>query len=270
VTIIPPEPDVQSVVIKFEGICVNFSRLNFPLLPTAHRIVLINATTITDVWGNLIDPHMAGFSTGSDTTGLPSGDPAGEIPLQGATVKIAKPITTGSQTGVTYDASYKDIPSLTTLTPGATPVSLAVLFGQNPALVACYFDVDFGTISSACSPLGATMTVVTILTDGPPQYQIEPFVTALSSLSSPSPLKAALLPATNSMFFWNEEQSFAGASKNDFLLSYLVVDPPPVSPTIPTIACIGPATPNRKSTLAGKSGVEGMLVDLGCSNSAYP
>jgi hypothetical protein len=263
-----PEADVELVVIKFEGICVNFSRVSFPFLPAAHRIVLINATTITDVWKNPIDSHVAGFSTGSDPSGLPWGDPAGEIRLKGATVQIANPITTELQTGVTYDASYKNIPSLTTLTPEATPVSLAVLLGENPELVACYFDVDFGTISSACSPLGATMTVVTILTDGAPYYQMKPFGSRLSSSRQSIP---EVTPATNTMFFWNEEQSFAGASPNDFLLSYLVVNPPPaLSPNLPAMACIGPSTPNRKSSLAGKSGVGAELVDLGCSNSAFP
>jgi hypothetical protein len=271
VTIFPP-PEIQTVVIQFEGICVNFKRSDFPFLPAAHRIVLINASTITNVWGNTIDPHLAGFSTG------PNPDPTNplpvdELPLTGAIVQIANPVTTGTQTGVTYDSTYQAIPSLTQLTPGATPVSLAVLVGQNPELAACYFDVDFGTISSQLSKVGgATMTVVTIQTNGAPQYQMTPFATGLSS---PPLLTAEFLPATNNMSFWNEEQSIAGARNNDFLLSYLVVSPPPASPNLPTSTGSG-STPNRKSRMlnaaavSGQVGLQDFLTDFGCSNSTYP
>jgi hypothetical protein len=256
----------SQVVIQFEGICVNIKRSDFPSLPAAHRIVLINASEITDVWGNPIEKHHAGFSTDLDP----------KVPmfsLAGAAVQIVNPITTGLQTGVTYDPSYNDIPSLRALTPGLSPASPAVLIGNNPELTACYFDVDFGTIFSTTSQFGALMTVVTILTDGDPQYQVTPFPAALSStpVQIPEPL-----PATNTMFFWNEEDSVLGASNDDFMLSYLVVSPPPLlAPNLPQSPGAGP-TPNRKASVLAAAAVPGLvghterLSDVGCSNSAYP
>jgi hypothetical protein len=252
------------VVIQFEGICVNFSQRSFPFLPTAHRIVLINASTITDVWGHTIDPHFAGYSTDLDPN-------KPMFPLNGAVAQIVNPITTGLQTGVTYDPSYKNIPSLTALTPNLSPASLAVLLGHNPALTACYFDVEFGTISSTVSKFGATMTVVTIMTDGDPMYLVMPFTTELSS--TPMPIVPAL-PATSNMFFWNEEVSPVGASNDDFMLSYLVLsDPPAQAPNLPPPSGGGP-TPNRKATVLAASAIAARVgetfTDVGCSNSAYP
>src|SRR3954452_18191736 len=113
------------VVIQFEGICVNFSQRSFPMLPTAHRIVLINASEITDVWNHPIEKHHAGFSTDLDPT-------KPKFELHGAVVQITNPITTGLQTGVTYDPSFNNIPSLTALTPDLSPASMAVLVDHNP------------------------------------------------------------------------------------------------------------------------------------------
>jgi hypothetical protein len=269
VTIIPPpEPEIESVVIQFEGICVNFSRLSFPLLPTAHRIVLINASEITEVWKNPIEKHHAGFSTDLDPN-------KPMFPLNGAVVQIVNPITTAPlQSGVTYDPSYKNIPSLTTLTPDLSPVSLAVLVGHNPALTACYFDVDYGTISSVKSTYGAWMTQVTILTDGAPMYLVTPFSSKLSS--PPLPLLDSPQFATNSMYFWNEEDSPAGAKNVDFMLSYLVLSAPPINPpNLPPPSGWGSAV-NRKTTVLGapaaseREGLQLEYTDVGCSNSAFP
>lgn len=255
---------MSQVVIQFEGICVNFSQLSFPFLPTAHRIVLINASAITDVWGHTIEPHLAGYSTDLDPT-------KPMFPLKGAVAQIVNPIMTGPQPGVTYDSSYAKIPSLTALTPNLSPESLAVLLGHNPALTACYFDVDFGTIGSTVSKFGATMTVVTILTDGDPIYLVTPFSKELSS--TPIPILNPQ-PATSSMFFWNEEVSPLGASNDDFMLSYLILsDPPAKAPNLPPPSSGGP-TPNRKATVLAAAAVAGrlgdMFSDVGCSNSTYP
>ncbi len=260
-TIIPP-PATQTVVIQFEGICVNFRRSDFPFLPAAHRIVLINASTITDVWGNIIFPHLAGFTVGSDPT-VPT------TPLSGSVVRI----TNAVKTGVTYipegePDSYDAIESLTALTPGLSGPSLAVLVGQNPEVTACCFDVDDGVIGSAPSGLGATMTIVTIQTTGDPLYQLTPFPTGLSSAQI---FEVPPQPATNQMFFSNEEIEPSQGSDNDFLLSYLVVDPPPVgTPTIPTSAT-GTPSPNRKSMMAAKlPPPQKVFSDVGCSNSQFP
>jgi hypothetical protein len=263
------------VVIQFEGICVNFKQSDFPFLPAAHRIVLINASEITDVWGNTIEKHHAGFATnlGANTQ---------IFPLPGATVKIVNPITTGLQTGVTYieeppeepgqPGPYSDIPSLTALTPDPplSPVSLAVLIGNNPGLVKCYFDVDYGTIGSTISQFNALMTVVTILTDGDPQYQVTLFPTALSSTAAEDPEPEL----ATKMFFWNEEDDPFKASDDDFMLSYLVVSPPPVDPPgLPESTGAG-SSPNRKaSVMAANPETVGLMdgfTDLGCSNSTYP
>jgi len=254
------------VVIQFEGICVNFSQVSFPFLPTAHRIVLINASQITDVWNHPIDPHLAGYSTDLDPN-------TPMFHLSGAVAQIVNPIKTGLQRGVTYDSTYKNIPSLTALTPKLSPASLAVLLGHNPALTACYFDVDYGTISSTVSKYGATMTQVTILTDGDPMYLVTPFASVLSSALMP------LLdpqPATSSMFFWNEEDSPVGATNNDFMLSYLVLSvPPATAPNIPSPSGGGP-TSNRKATVLESAAVservslQEAFTDVGCSNSTFP
>lgn len=254
------------VEIQFEGICVNFKQSEFPSLPAKHRIVLINASTITNVWGETISPHLAAFSLGSDLT-------VETIPLSGAVVKIANPITDERQPGVTYDtapnSAYANIPSLTALTPSLTSVpSPAVLTGDNPDLVSCFFDIDFGTISSRGGLGGSIMTVVTILTDGDPLYQLTPFATGLSS--SPI-LEVEPQPATGQMFFSNEETEVSQAKDEDFLLSYLVLSPPPsTTPNIP-LGAVKRNAANRKSEIARKLS-NGPLTfsDIGCSNSQYP
>jgi len=256
VTIIPTPPDIQTVVIQFEGICVNFRRSDFPFLPAAHRIVLINASMITNVWGNSIAPHLAGFTLNSLDPDTPT------TALSGAMVQITNPL----QTGLVYDTTYNAIPSLTLLTLGLNGPSLAVLTGHNPDLTSCYFDINHGTISSAPS-LGATMTVVTIQTLGPPMFQVTPFPTGLSSTPSPVLQPEA---ATNQMFFSNEEVNIADASDFDFLLSYLVVNLPPVgTPTLPPTST-GTPSPNRKSAMAAKLHMQQDFSDVGCSNSTYP
>ncbi len=253
-TIIPP-PATQTVVIQFEGICVNFRRTDFPFLPAAHRIVLINASTITDVWGNIISPHLAGFSVGADPA-VPT------TPLTGSVVQIANPV----QTGVVYDPSYHLLPSLCLLTPGLGGPSMAVLTGHNPELVSCYFDINNGVISSVGSTLNAAMTVVTVQTTGDPLYQLTPFATVLSS--SPI-LEVEPQPATNQMFFSNEETNISEASDDDFLLSYLVLSQPPLTtPNLPEGTSNGSAK-NRKSEIAKLFGIVA-LTEVGCSNSAYP
>jgi hypothetical protein len=257
---------IGQVVIQFEGICVNFSQLSFPFLPAAHRIVLINASDITEVWGNRIDRHYAAFSTDLDPT-VPM------FQLHGAVVQIVNPIRTDPQAGVTYDPTYQTIPSLTTLTPDLSPASLAVLIGRNPALTSCYFDIDYGTIGSATSQYGAFMTQVTILTDGDPLYMVTPFRSVLSS--APMELLKPL-PATSSMYFWNEEDSPLGASNDDFMLSYLVLSVPPIkAPNLPTSPGGGP-TSNRKATVLQAAAASAnvhmtdFMTDVGCSNSRYP
>lgn len=256
---------MSQVVIHFEGICVNFSQISFPFLPTKHRIVLINASAITQVWGQSIEPHVAGFSF---TTGPGPGMPP-LIPLNGAVVRITNPITTVPQTGVTYDSTYHDIPSLTSLTSGLSPESLAVLTGHNPALTSCYFDVDYGTIGSTHGQ-GGFMTVVTVLTDGDPLYEMKPFATGLSS--DPSGFAAFSQAATANMYFWNEEENVLKASKSDFLLSYLVLSQPPSSmPNLPAQPLTGMVqTRNRKTALLEATGHRLMSTDVGCSNSNYP
>jgi len=246
---------MPQVVIQFEGICVNFKKSDFPFLPAAHRIVLINASNITQVWGNTISPHAARFSLGSLT--------ADTEPLNGSIVQIANPDPVQT---VTYDASYAGIPSLRTLTPLLGPAWLAVLTGHNPALTACYFDIDHGVIGSIGSDFGAAMTVVTIETIGDPMYQLTPIPEVLSSI----PVAATQwVPATDKMFFSNGEAPDGQSHDNDFLLSYLVVSPPPVeTPALPA-PIGGNGAPNFKSELAKLLNLV-YMTDLGCSNSAYP
>jgi len=113
----------------------------------------------------------------------------------------------------------------------------------------------------------ASMTVVTIQTLGPPMFQVTPFPTGLSSTPSPVLQPEA---ATNQMFFSNEEVNIADASDFDFLLSYLVVNLPPVgTPTLPPTST-GTPSPNRKSAMAAKLPMQQDFSDVGCSNSTYP
>lgn len=252
---------MSQVEIQFEGICVNFNRSDHEFLPVEHRIVLINASTITNVWGNTIAPHLAGFSVGPDLT-VPT------IPLTGAVMKITNPIVDSAGPSVTFDPSFaNNVPSLTELTPGMTShPSLSVLLGNNPNLVACYFDVEFGTISSRQSVHGGFMTVVTIQTNGDPMYELTPFATGLCSSQI---LQVGKQPATNQMFISNEETDVSQGRDSDFLLSYLVLSPPPSDqPNVPGATSPG-STINRKSEIAASLGLFGM-TEVGCSNSAYP
>jgi len=257
---------MPQVVIQFEGTCVNFRRQDFPFLPTAHRIVMINASTITRVWNQDIAPHTAGFST--DLSPF-----APMFPISGSVVQIANAVPTG----VRYipkgePGSYDAIPSLAALNPklGLTPesASLAVLVGHNPSLTACCFDVDDGVIGSDVSVGGATMTIVTIETTDDPLYQLKPFPTGLSSR-----LLTALPPqkATNTLYFWNAEADPSQASPFDFLLSYLILRLPPVDPPaiIPTVTAGNRL--NRWSTmLAMLPNANPVATDVGCSNSTFP
>jgi len=257
---------IGEVVIQFEGTAVNFRRQDFPFLPAAHRIVMVNASTITRVWNQDIAPHMAGFSTD-----LSPDTPA--FPISGSVVQIANAL----KTGVSYvpkgePGSYDAIPSLAALNPnlGLTPdsASLAVLVGHNPSLTACCFDVDDGVIGSAVSDLGATMTIVTIKTTSDPLYQLQPFPTGLSSrLLTAMPPQ----PATDKMFFWNAETDATQASPFDFLLNYLILRLPPAEqPAIIPVAAKGNRRNRRSAMLATLANVSPDITDVGCSNSNFP
>ncbi len=256
-----------NIVIQFEGVCVNLKQTHFPFLPAAHRIVMINASTISHVWDMNIAAHVAGFSTDVSPD-------APATPFNGAVVKIAN----ASGNGVTYipkgeEGAYDDIPSLASLNPDlglkAEMASLAVLAGHNPALASCYFDIDSGEIGSKRTQLGATLTVVKIQTVGSPTYQLTPFATGLSSRTP-----RALQPqkATNSMFFWNAETDASQASIWDFLLNYLILkEPPSGRPNVPDTPTAGNAR-SRKSEMLARlpKAKREALTDVGCSNSTYP
>jgi hypothetical protein len=244
----------NQVVVQFEGICVHFLQANHPQLPVPHRVVLLNASKILDVWGHPIAPHIAQYAF----------DVATPFSLDGVTLSIDKPLGSGMQ----YDPTFDSVPNLTELAsrlpPGLGPASLALLIGENPDLVSGYFDFTAGTVSAIVGNGGAVYAQVTVETDADPHLLVTPFRTRLNSRPQLKTTPQAIPNGT--VFVSNEETGPSIGAEHDFLLSYLTaafipIDEPPIG-AFPAPEVLQPHT-SRKLVM-------NLLEDPGCSNSQYP
>jgi hypothetical protein len=240
------EEIVGELKIQFKGICVNFRQLDNPRLPVLHRVVLVNASLEMLIDEHEIPPHFASIQL-----------PTLTIPLAGSRLRVRNPLNLGC----VYDSNYTTLPNLTALiseqdgTNLGLP-SLPMMLGENPALAACYFDVNSG-IFSACNDGGSATTLLTIETDGDPILDQIPFATVPfpPPVAQPLPGLTPGVPLTVQNVSSGEQPS--QETEFHFYLSYLTAQQMPASPALPLPLTLPPCLP---AAIAGP----------GCSNSNYP
>jgi hypothetical protein len=224
--------------VDFSGICTHF------LLPDAHRVVLVKWAVGTKVNDKLITKHVPLLKIRSDTA-IVGADSVltrlGETPdgkvaylIHGAWFKAR-----GADGGV---PGQPVVPSLTALNPdkGLTEDPRVVTGSE----AACHFDLRGGTV------VKDTHTGAVVATVSGTENMVE-----IWSLDTEPKLLIGMLMVSEDATFWiSNECSDDTCKPDDFLLSYLVCQPP-----LPTDLAI-PAS--VLTTLTG--------LTVGCSNSQFP
>lgn len=226
------------VTITFMGICTHFEGGSPSWLPVAHRVVLVNASNLSQPLANQpIPPHYATLTT-----------PDQVVPMAGQTLTVQDAV--GPLTLNMWDL----VPNLTELMQdfgGLGPPSMSVVIGQNPAL-AGYCDFNSGAfVAMQSSPEGEVMTAVTVQTTSPDvTLVLTPFPTTLSAVA-PAPTQITLpSPANVTVQNISTDQEFN--SEFHFYLNYLTAATFPADPQLPQ---------QQLSTNVGGPG---------CSNTNYP
>lgn len=223
-----------TLTVRFKGICTHFTEN----VPVSHRVVLVNARNGADIFGVHIPPHIPLLSIGGS-------QPLGPVMLAGLWIQVANP-------SGPLDPTPPEVPNLTLLMQPVQTLSVPspeYVTGQDPELVACYFDVDAGSFEIFGTG-GTVDTMVKITTVGEPVLTFTPFpgATLPPQLSPVMPIPSdTIITLANEASM--DEEKFPDAH---FLLHYLTARDRPTVPQVPQ--------PDRAvPSVAG-----------GCSNSNYP
>ena len=237
---------MSHVTVHFVGICTHISQSTLPALPAQQRVVLVNARHGYDVREMLIPPHEPGLKIGTEEP----------IALRGCTVRL---VTAKSPSAtVDLDKSFQHLPNLTNLMEGLTDLgapSPDVVLEQNAERSACYFDIDFGTLSACRDPKGAAIATLEADSSESISLEITPWDNSFTIASYTLDPDAIVWVANTDPQVENDGHRFA-----DFLLHYVTAAKMPHTPQVPQLI----ALPQCGFTHPYPT------VGAGCSNSNYP
>lgn len=246
---------MNHVTVRFIGICTHLSQSTLSSIPPAkpsellpkQRVVLVNASHGRRVSETLIPPHTAFLAVGEK-----------QIALAGCTVRLR---TEGSSSlPLERTESFDLLPNLDSLMKSLATLgepSAAVVLDRDSRQSACYFEIDFGTLSACKDQNGAA--VATLEVDSP-----DPITLEITSWDGSSPATSYPLPSDTVVWVVNTDDPSSGTTSDypyvDFLLHYTTAGTMPNTPQVPH-AILLPRCPFEHPY---------RTVGAGCSNSNYP
>lgn len=234
------------VTVHFVGICTHISQSTLPALPAKHRVVLVNALHGSAVREMPIPAHEAGLRIGQEAP----------IPLRGCTVRLVTAMPPSSTVELTD--SFKALPNLTSLMERLADLgapSPEVVLDQNAERSACYFDIDFGTLSACRDLKGAAITTLEV--DSPERLSLE-IMAWDNSLVVSYPLEPDAI-----VWVANTDPQIQNGNPHhsvDFLLHYATAARMPHTPQVPHLIALPQCGFSHPFPTVG----------AGCSNSNYP
>jgi hypothetical protein len=253
------------VTVHFVGICTHISRSTLSGLPTKvgagappqQRVVLVNARQghlVRETW---IPPHAPELVI---DYAEPQEPIESSIQLHGCTVRLVT--RNSSSLPLEIKDTFQAMPNLTHLVRELTTLgepSAEVVLDANAEHSACYFDIDFGTLS-ACIDENLAV-IATLEVDSPELISLEITKWEEGAAPHPIPLSSGTVVWVVNMDHMDESAATDGAYPfRDFLLHYLTAAKMPHVPQVPHVIAL-PRCPFQHKW---------QTVGAGCSNSNYP
>jgi hypothetical protein len=241
------------VTVRFIGICTHFSQATLSRVSQStsstplpkQRVVLVNATEGLVVHETRIPPHIPMLAFGEE-----------QIALPGCTVGLRTDSSASLPLELTE--TFDALPNLTQLMrslPAFGEPSAEVVLDQDPKRSACYFDIDFGTLSACQDRNGAAVATLEVESPDPITLEITPWDPSIPGMSH---------PLSSGMVVWvvniDDPGIFSTYPFVDFLLHYMTARTMPHTPQVPH-AFLLPRCPFDHPY---------QTVGAGCSNSNYP
>jgi hypothetical protein len=245
---------MNNVTVHFVGICTHFSQatlLRVSQSPSStplpkHRVVLVNATDGLVVHETRIPPHIPMLAFGEE-----------QIALSGCTVRL-RTESASLPLEPTFADSFYALPNLTRLMRSLQAFgdpSAEVVLDQDPKQTACYFDIDFGTLSACLDQNGAAVATLEVTSPDPIMLEVTPW-------DPPSSGTSHRLPSGTVVWVVNTDEP--GIASNypfvDFLLHYMTARTMPHTPQVPHALLLERCPFDHPYQTVG----------AGCSNSNYP
>jgi hypothetical protein len=245
----------HTVTVRFIGICTHFSQatlLRVSQSPSStalpkQRVVLVNATAGLVVHETRIPPHIPRLAFGQE-----------QIALTGCTVRLRKETSASLPLELTLTDTFSALPNLTALMqslPAFGEPSAEVVLDQDPKRTACYFDIDFGTLSACLDQNGAAVATLELESPDPITLEITSWDPSLPGMSHPLPSGTVV-----SVVNVDDPRIASNYPFVDFLLHYMTARTMPHTPQVPH-ALLLPHCPFDHPY---------QTVGAGCSNSNYP
>jgi len=236
---------MNHVTVHFIGICTHISRDTLPELPAKQRVVLVNARDGKDVRGMQVGRHTPVLNIGGSA-----------IALSGCTMRL---VTAHPELPVLdITETFRSLPNLTSLMNSLTtlgPPSHEVVLDAKDAHAACYFDIDFGSLSACTDERGAAIATLQVESEESISLEVTGWDgTAITTYPLGS-VETVMVANTDEP----SVQSHAHAAV-DFLLHYKTAASMPDTPQVPQ--GIGLARCSFQHPFP--------TVGAGCSNSNYP
>jgi hypothetical protein len=236
---------MSHVTVHFVGICTHISQSTLPELPATQRVVLVNARDGYEVHAVPIPRHLPVLQI----------EPAEPIELPGCTMRLV----TSAAVPFTADPTFDALPNLRQLVQGLTALSAPsaeVVLDRNAQRSACYFDIDFGTLSACLDHNGAAVATLDAKSPEPIWLEIARW--------DGSDTEVIELPDGTVVWVANADPDpdSKGVAHPfvDFLLHYATAATMPHTPQVPQSM--------MPSQCAFKHHFQ--TVGAGCSNSNYP
>lgn len=243
---------MNTITVEFQGICTFVSPTHLPELPVRERVVLVNASCPTYINTVTLPRHKATLTVSQN---LP-------ITLEG--VQLWLTIEGGAQPP--FERFLQNLPHLKSLMDGIQPLSAPsshMVMEGHARDVACWFDISFGTLTTAITPDHAVYTTLVAASEGQFQLNAHAFP---DGGKVPAELVTPMdLPSGTTLTVANLDDAAPPAkTMADFLLHYRVAEQMPAVPQVPQLCALKHVKERRAPYSPFNT------IGAGCSNSAYP